>query len=121
MHLVIFNTLSVLSIGLFVVFAVLLLTLVFRTHVGKAYRSILADALENTRMHGLLKAIGIHTNDYIGSHDIIDLHKHLNACTACSRSLVCESKVASGSLNAQTINFCENRDGIARVMLQKGA
>lgn len=117
MQLVIFTPLSVLSVGLFIVFAVLSLIVLFRSDFGKVYRTSLEGSLENTRMSGMLKSLGVNTVDYVDGHGIIDAHKHVNACTACIRAVVCERTVACGGLDVQTIDFCDNRDGIARVLM----
>ena len=111
------SIISVLLLGLLlVIFTILLpVAIIFNTRAGIKYRQALAGQLEQLRLGKMLTALGIDTDRYLSRVREVDIHKQMGRCTACANTEACDTQLAEGAVDADSIGYCNNEASLQKI------
>jgi len=117
------NLVSILSILLLALllatFMVLLpVAIIFNTRAGMKYRQTLAARLERLRLGKMLVALGIDTDSYLSSERVVVIREHMDRCSDCANTGECDTRLAEGTMNADSIGFCNNEASLQKIAEQ---
>jgi len=115
------SILSILLLGLLLAtFMVLLpVAIIFNTRAGMKYRRTLAGQLERLRLGKMLTALGIDTDSYLSSERVVAIREHMERCNACENTGECDTRLAEGALDADSIGFCNNEASLQKIAVQR--
>lgn len=118
------NLLSGIAAGLLTVltltFIVLLIAaIVFNLNAGSKYRKALAGRIDQLRLGKMLAALGIDVSVYLHRENMVDIHRHMDRCSACENTDICDDNLARGEIDAADIGFCNNEQSL-QDMVKKG-
>ena len=107
---------AMLLLGLLLVIFMLLLSvaIVFNTRTGMKYRQGLAKQLDRLRLGKMLTALGIDTDSYLSIERATDIRKQMERCTACTNTGECDSRLAEGAVDADSIDYCNNEASLQK-------
>lgn len=101
---------------LLVTFTILLMVaIVFNFKAGMKYRRALAEQLNNFRLARMLTALGIDIDEYLSTERVVDIHRHMERCGACTNVGECDERLAGGNLAADEIEFCNNEESLRKI------
>jgi hypothetical protein len=108
---------SILLLGLLLAtFTVLLpLAIIFNTRAGMKYRHALAGQLQQLRLGKMLTALGIDTDSYLSSERVVAIREHMAHCNACENTVECDTRLAEGTVDAESISFCNNEASLQKI------
>ena len=111
------SVISVLLLGLLmVIFTILLpVAIIFSTRSGIKYRQALAEQLDQLRLGKMLTALGIGTDRYLSRVREVDIHKQMGRCTACANTEECDTHLAEGATDADSIGYCNNEASLQKI------
>ena len=111
------SIISILFLGLLlVIFTVLLpMSIVFNTRAGMKYRQGIAEQLQRLRLGKMLTALGIDTDSYLSSERVVDIHKQMERCNACANTGECDTQMAEGTVDADSIDYCNNEASLHKI------
>lgn len=106
-----------LLLGLLLATFIILLTasIIFNTRSGMKYRQKLAEQLERLRLGKMLSALGIDMDSYLSSERVVDIHKQMDRCNACSNTGECDTQLAQGGVDAGSIDYCNNEASLHKL------
>ena len=112
---------SVLLLGLLlVIFTILLpLAIIYNTRAGMKYRQVIAGQLGRLRLGRMLTALGIDTDRYLSSERVADIREQMERCNACGNIDECDTQLAQGTVNADTISYCNNEESLRKIVERK--
>jgi len=108
---------SMLLLGLLLAIFLILLpvAIVFNTRAGMKYRQTLVKKLDRLRLGKMLTALGIDMDSYLSHERTADIHKQMERCTACANTEECDTRLADGTVDAGTIDFCNNEASLQQL------
>ena len=111
------SILSILLLGLLLAtFMVLLpVAIIFNTRAGMKYRQALAGRLERLRLGKMLVALGIDTDSYLSGERAVTIREHMDRCSACQNTGECDTRLAEGTMDADSIGFCNNEASLQKI------
>ena len=89
--------------------------------VGMEFRKHLARKVHALRLNKMLTALGIDIDAYLHSERVIDIEEHVDRCAACENTETCDDQLARGTINAATIDYCNNEQSLQRIVAGKAA
>lgn len=111
---------SVLLLGLLlVIFTVLLpVAIVFNTRAGMKYRQGIAEQLQRLRLGKMLAALGIDRDSYLSRERAVDIREQMQRCKSCGNSVECDTRLADGVVDTDTIGYCSNEASLQKIAAQ---
>jgi len=101
-------------------FAVFLLSaIVFNMNVGRRYRASMATQLETLRLSKMLTALGIDINEYLHTQRTVDIKTHMQRCSQCANTDVCDDNLAANTIDTGNINYCNNEASLKNIVLDE--
>lgn len=115
------SIISILLLGLLLAtFMVLLpVAIIFNTRAGMKYRQALAEQLEQLRLHKMLTALGIDTDSYLSSERVVAIREQMDRCNACGNTGECDTRLAEGAVDADSISYCNNEASLQEIARQQ--
>jgi hypothetical protein len=115
------NTLSLIILAalvlILVAFMVLLpVAIIFNVRAAAKYRQGLATQVDKLRLGRMLSALGIDINEYLNTERAIDIHTHMERCSACANTDECDEKLAGNDIDPERINFCNNEASLQEMV-----
>ena len=89
--------------------------------VGMEFRKSLARKVEALRLGKMLGALGIDTRSYLHSERVIDIEEHIDRCSTCQNTETCDDQLASGTIQAANIDYCNNEASLQQIIASKAA
>ncbi len=80
---------------------------------GRAARIRLAERLRALRLHRALGLFGIDLDAYLHTQRLVDVERHMRACSACKETERCDTALQGGA--QEDLGFCANREDLARI------
>lgn len=116
----IISLVAILTLGLLLaIFIVwLLVAIIFNTRAGMKYRQQLAEQLARLRLGKMLTALGIDTDSYLSIERAVDVRKQMEHCTACTNTEECDMQLATESVDAGSIDYCNNEASLQKIARQ---
>jgi Family of unknown function (DUF6455) len=111
--------LSVLVLTLVLFLVLLAVAIVFNFRSGMKYRTALAERLDSLRLGRMLAALGIDIDSYLSSERVVDIHQHMQRCSDCSNIGPCDAGLVDGSINPDSIGFCNNEQSLRELVQRK--
>ena len=114
------SIIPILLLGLLlVIFTVLLPTaIVFNTRAGMKYRRGIAEQLQRLRLGKMLTALDIDTDSYLSSERVVDIRVQMERCNACANTGECDTQLAEGAVDADSIGYCNNEATLQKIAAQ---
>jgi len=114
------SILSILLLGLLLAtFMVLLpVAIIFNTRAGMKYRQVLAGQLARLRLGKMLTALGIDTDSYLSSERVVAIREQMDRCCACDNTGECDTQLAGGTVNTDSISYCNNEASLKKIAAQ---
>lgn len=111
------SVVSIILLGLLLfIFTVLLpVAIVFNTRSGMKYRQALAQQLNHLRLGKMLTALGIDRDSYLSSEHVVDIHEQMERCSTCANTEKCDKQLDEATLNADTIDYCNNEASLQKI------
>ena len=111
------SVVSIILLGLLLfIFTVLLpVAIVFNTRSGMKHRQALAEQLERLRLGKMLKALGIDRDSYLSSERVVDIHAQMERCSSCANTEKCDKQLDEGTVDADTIDYCNNEASLQKI------
>ena len=108
---------------LFMLYVILRMSYVIMRNVivGMEFRKNLARKVNALRLNKMLAALGIDVNGYLHSERVLDIEEHIDRCSACQNTETCDDQLASGSVQADSIDYCNNEQSLQRIVAGKPA
>jgi hypothetical protein len=89
--------------------------------VGMEFRKSLARKVNALRLNKMLAALGIDTNSYLHSERVIDIEEHIDRCSSCENTEICDDQLAKGTIQANNIDYCNNEESLQHIVADKPA
>jgi hypothetical protein len=89
--------------------------------VGMEFRKSLARKVNALRLNKMLAALGIDINNYLHSERVIDIEEHIDKCSACQNTEICDDQLAKGTIQANNIDYCNNEESLQHIVATKPA
>lgn len=89
--------------------------------VGMEFRKSLARKVNALRLNKMLAALGIDTNSYLHSERVIDIEEHIDRCSSCENTDICDDQLAKGTIQANNIDYCNNEESLQHIVADKPA
>jgi hypothetical protein len=89
--------------------------------VGMDFRKSLARKVNALRLNKMLAALGIDINSYLHSERVIDIEEHIDKCSACQNTEICDDQLAKGTIQANNIDYCNNEESLQHIVATKPA
>jgi hypothetical protein len=89
--------------------------------VGMEFRKSLARKVNALRLNKMLAALGIDTNSYLHSERVIDIEEHIDRCSSCENTDICDDQLAKGTIQADNIDYCNNEESLQHIVADKPA
>ena len=111
------SLISILLLGLLlVIFTVLLpVSIVYNTRAGMKYRQGIAEQLQRLRLGKMLAALGIDTDSYLSSERVADSREQMQRCNSCANTGECDTQLAEGTVDADSIGYCNNEVTLRKI------
>ena len=117
------NLLNLVSVAAMLLLGLLLATfmvllpvaIIFNTRTGMKYRQGLAEQLARLRLGKMLTALGIDTDSYLSSERVVDIHEQMERCSSCANTEKCDKQLDEATLNADTIDYCNNEASLQKI------
>ena len=87
--------------------------------IGMEFRKNLARKVNALRLNKMLAALGIDINSYLHSERVIDIEEHIDKCSACQNTETCDEQLASGTIQASSIDYCNNEESLQQIVANK--
>lgn len=89
--------------------------------VGMEFRKSLARKVNALRLNKMLAALGIDINNYLHSERVIDIEEHIDRCSSCENTEICDDQLAKGTIQANNIDYCNNEESLQHIVADKPA
>lgn len=89
--------------------------------IGMEFRKSLARKVNALRLNKMLAALGIDINNYLHSERVIDIEEHIDKCSACQNTEICDDQLAKGTIQANNIDYCNNEESLQHIVADKPA
>ena len=108
-------------LALFMLYVILRMTYVIMRNViiGMEFRKNLARKLYALRLNKMLAALGIDINTYLHSERVLDIEEHIDKCASCQNTETCDDQLASGTIQASNIDYCNNDESLQKIVAGK--
>jgi len=110
-------------LALFVLYVIIRMSYVIMRNVivGMEFRKQLAREVHALRLNKMLGALGINVNSYLHSERVIDIEEHIDQCASCENTASCDDELASGTVTADSIDYCNNEQALQHIVASKPA
>jgi len=110
-------------LALFVLYVILRMTYVIMRNVivGIEFRKSLARKVDALRLNKMLAALGIDINSYLHSERVIDIEEHIDKCSSCENTDICDDQLDKGTILASNIDYCNNEESLQQIIASKPA
>ncbi|HED17423.1 MAG TPA: hypothetical protein ENI64_11495 [Gammaproteobacteria bacterium] len=118
-----FSIVVVILLGLaLAVFAIsLFVAIIFNVKIGLKYREPLARKLHALRLSKMLSALGISTDEYLHTENIIKINEQMERCAECGNTEECDDNLANDNMDVDRIDFCNNESTLKDMVSKKSA
>ena len=108
-------------LALFMLYVIMRMSYVIMRNVivGMEFRKNLARKVEALRLGRMLSALGIDTGNYLHSERVLDIEEHIDRCSACQNTETCDDQLAKGTIQASTIDYCNNEASLQQIVASK--
>lgn len=105
-------------LGIAMLYLVMRLSYIIYVNVitGIKFRSALARKLHQLRLNRMLTALGIDLNIYLHHEQIVDIENQMSKCSACGNTEICDDQLASGQVNTDNIDYCNNEESLKEIV-----
>ena len=79
---------------------------------GRKFHQSLEKEFNRLRLSRMLAALGINKSQYIHETRVVDIRQQMASCSQCDNTDECDSKLASGDINVDAIDFCNNEESL---------
>ncbi len=107
-------TLSVVGLSLAVFAMALTWAILHNLREGQAFRQLLAQRLEQLRLHRLMGLMGLNTGKYLYQERIHDVERHMRACASCAETSRCDQALEHQQPEAAA-EFCANYQDLQKL------
>jgi accessory gene regulator protein AgrB len=110
-------------LALFLLYVIMRMSYVMMRNVivGMEFRKNLARKVDSLRLNKMLAALGIDINNYLHSERVIDIEEHIDKCSACENTDICDNELAKGNVQASNIDYCNNEESLQHIVATKPA
>ncbi len=110
-------------LSLFVLYVIMRMSYVIMRNVivGMEFRKRLARQVNALRLNKMLSALGIDINTYLHSERVIDIEEHIDKCSSCQNTEICDDQLAKGTIQASNIDYCNNEESLQHIVANKPA
>lgn len=110
---IIFGTALVVLLGFFILrlFYVIARNLIN----GRKFHQSLEKEFNRLRLSHMLSALGINKAHYIHTMKVVDIKQQMANCNQCTNTTECDSKLSSGDIDVDTIEFCNNEESLKEI------
>ena len=111
------------ALALFMLYVIMRMSYVIMRNVivGIEFRKNLAHQVNALRLNKMLAALGIDINSYLHSERVIDIEEHIDKCSACQNTETCDDQLNQGTIQADTIDYCNNEESLQHIVAAKPA
>ena len=108
---------------LFVLYVIMRMSYVMMRNVivGMEFRKSLARKVDALRLNKMLAALGIDINNYLHTERVIDIEEHIDKCSSCQNTEICDDQLAKGTIQADNIDYCNNVESLQHIVAAKPA
>ena len=108
---------------MFVLYVIMRMSYVMMRNVivGMEFRKSLARKVDALRLNNMLAALGIDINSYLHTERVIDIEEHIDKCSACQNTEICDDQLAKGTIQADNIDYCNNEESLQHIVAAKPA
>ena len=108
-------------LALFVLYVIMRMSYVIMRNVivGIEFRKNLARKVDALRLNKMLAALGIDIKSYLHSERVIDIEEHIDKCATCQSTETCDDQLASGTIQASNIDYCNNEESLQKIVASK--
>ncbi len=108
---------------LFVLYVIMRMSYVIMRNVivGMEFRKNLARQVDALRLNKMLTALGIDISNYLHTERVIDIEQHIDKCSTCHNTETCDDQFAKGTIQASTIDYCNNEKSLQQIIASKPA
>ena len=109
------------ALALFMLYVIMRMSYVIMRNVivGIEFRKNLARQVNALRLNKMLAALGIDINSYLHSERVIDIEEHIDKCSACQNTETCDDQLNKGTIQADTIDYCNNETALQQIVATK--
>jgi len=110
-------------LALFLLYVIVRMSYVIMRNVivGMQFRKQLASKVEALRLNRMLAALGIDVSSYLHSERVLDIEEHIDRCSACDNTETCDDQLAKGSIQVDSIDYCNNEKSLQQIVDGKAA
>ena len=110
-------------LALFLLYVIVRMSYVIMRNVivGMQFRKQLASKVEALRLNRMLAALGIDVSSYLHSERVLDIEEHVDRCSACDNTETCDDQLAKGSIQVDSIDYCNNEKSLQQIVDGKAA
>ena len=110
-------------LALFLLYVIVRMSYVIMRNVivGMQFRKQLARKVEALRLNRMLAALGIDLSSYLHSERVLDIEEHIDRCSACDNTETCDDQLAKGSIQVDSIDYCNNEKSLQQIVDGKAA
>lgn len=110
-------------LALFVLYVIMRMSYVIMRNVivGIEFRKNLAQKVHALRLNNMLDALGIDVNQYLHTERILDIEEQIDKCSSCQNTAHCDDNLATGSVTASSIDYCNNEQALQHIVTKKTA
>jgi len=108
-------------LALFMLYVIVRMTYVIMRNVivGMEFRKNLARKVDALRFNKMLAALGIDINNYLHTERVIDIERHIDKCSACQNTEICDDQLGKGPIQASNIDYCNNEESLQHIVARK--
>jgi len=117
------DTLSVIiGVGLLAVLGAFIMRLIYviasNLVNGRKFHQSLEHEFNRLRLSRMLTSLGINKTEYIHNTPVVDIKHHMDSCNACENIDECDTKLSTGDIDVDAIDFCKNEASLKKIKEQ---